>query len=127
MSNSEIAGYAPSQTAIVPNIIVSQASGLVAQSTANHFDGASKIALANRAILLRQMTQSIAESKLAQAAEDALGTLATDLLMGTAAVVAAAARAIGAKSASSAIDKIDQSIVKYSEILVNHGDKDTQS
>ncbi|MBI7970102.1 hypothetical protein JEY14_06265, partial [Pseudomonas aeruginosa] len=85
MSNSETAGYAPSQIAIAPNMMISQASGLVAQSAASYFDGVSKIALASQAILLRQMTQNIAENKLAQAAEDALGALATDLLMGAAA------------------------------------------
>ncbi|MFL4003084.1 hypothetical protein LER47_22555 [Pseudomonas aeruginosa] len=84
MSNSETAGYAPSQIAIAPNMMISQASGLVAQSAASYFDGVSKIALASQAILLRQMTQNIAENKLAQAAEDALGALATDLLMGAA-------------------------------------------
>lgn len=96
MSNSETAGYAPSQIAIAPNMMISQASGLVAQSAASYFDGVSKIALASQAILLRQMTQNIAENKLAQAAEDALGALATDLLMGAAAPVAAAAGAIEA-------------------------------
>ena len=123
MSNSETAGYAPSQIAIAPNMMISQASGLVAQSAASYFDGVSKIALASQAILLRQMTQNIAENKLAQAAEDALGALATDLLMGAAA--AAAAGAIEAESASFAIDKIDQSIAKYSETLASRGGKDT--
>ncbi|MCO4071918.1 hypothetical protein FA089_17005 [Pseudomonas aeruginosa] len=85
MSNSETAGYAPSQIAIAPNMMISQASGLVAQS------------------------------------------LATDLLMGAAAAVAAAAGAIEAESASFAIDKIDQSIAKYSETLASRGGKDTQS
>lgn len=127
MSNSETAGYAPSQIAIAPNMMISQASGLVAQSAASYFDGVSKIALASQAILLRQMTQNIAENKLAQAAEDALGALATDLLMGAAAAVAAAAGAIEAESASFAIDKIDQSIAKYSETLASRGGKDTQS
>ncbi len=125
MSNSETAGYAPSQIAIAPNMMISQASGLVAQSAASYFDGVSKIALASQAILLRQMTQNIAENKLAQAAEDALGALATDLLMGAAAAVAAAAGAIEAESASFAIDKIDQSIAKYSETLASRGGKDT--
>ncbi len=118
---------APSQIAIAPNMMISQASGLVAQSAASYFDGVSKIALASQAILLRQMTQNIAENKLAQAAEDALGALATDLLMGAAAAVAAAAGAIEAESASFAIDKIDQSIAKYSETLASRGGKDTQS
>ncbi|MBG6646980.1 hypothetical protein I5I83_18040, partial [Pseudomonas aeruginosa] len=41
--------------------------------------------------------------------------------------VAAAAGAIEAESASFAIDKIDQSIAKYSETLASRGGKDTQS
>ncbi|MBG6621765.1 hypothetical protein I5I75_09960, partial [Pseudomonas aeruginosa] len=40
---------------------------------------------------------------------------------------AAAAGAIEAESASFAIDKIDQSIAKYSETLASRGGKDTQS
>ncbi|MBG6741257.1 hypothetical protein I5I90_34035, partial [Pseudomonas aeruginosa] len=43
------------------------------------------------------------------------------------AAVAAAAGAIEAESASFAIDKIDQSIAKYSETLASRGGKDTQS
>ncbi|MCV6289499.1 hypothetical protein OFL26_31845, partial [Pseudomonas aeruginosa] len=39
----------------------------------------------------------------------------------------AAAGAIEAESASFAIDKIDQSIAKYSETLASRGGKDTQS
>ncbi|MBH8889153.1 hypothetical protein I5J98_31105, partial [Pseudomonas aeruginosa] len=46
---------------------------------------------------------------------------------GAAAAVAAAAGAIEAESASFAIDKIDQSIAKYSETLASRGGKDTQS
>ncbi|MBG4770302.1 hypothetical protein I5F83_16685 [Pseudomonas aeruginosa] len=41
--------------------------------------------------------------------------------------VAGAAGAIEAESASFAIDKIDQSIAKYSETLASRGGKDTQS
>ncbi|MBH9459228.1 hypothetical protein I5L39_21720, partial [Pseudomonas aeruginosa] len=41
--------------------------------------------------------------------------------------VAGGAGAIEAESASFAIDKIDQSIAKYSETLASRGGKDTQS
>jgi len=68
-------------------------------------------------VLLKQMTQALAEQQLEQAAEDALGIVATDLLMGAAAAVAAAAGAMEAESASFAIDRIDQSIAKYSSVL----------
>ncbi|MCV4155759.1 hypothetical protein OD800_09070, partial [Pseudomonas aeruginosa] len=47
-------------------------------------------------------------------------------LWGPAAGVAGAAGAIEAESASFAIDKIDQSIAKYSETLASRGGKDTQ-
>ncbi|MBG5065013.1 hypothetical protein I5G06_07795 [Pseudomonas aeruginosa] len=57
----------------------------------------------------------------------ARGALPTPLLRGAAAGVPAAAGAIEAESASFAIDKIDQSIAKYSETLASRGGKDTQS
>ncbi|MBI7972626.1 hypothetical protein JEY14_19135, partial [Pseudomonas aeruginosa] len=49
------------------------------------------------------------------------------LVRGPAPGVAGAAGAIEAESASFAIDKIDQSIAKYSETLASRGGKDTQS
>jgi len=117
LSNAENAAYAPSQIAIGPNMMISQASGLIAQSSAAYFDGVSKLALASQSILLKQMTQNLVENNLEAAAEDALGVLATDILLGAAAAVAAAAGALEAESASFAIDKIDQSIAKYSDVM----------
>ena len=117
LSNAETASYAPSQIAIGPDMMISQASGLVAQAAANYFDGVSKLVLASQSVLLKQMTQALAEQNLKQAGEDALGIVATDLLMGAAAAVAAAAGAMEAESASFAIDRIDQSIAKYSSVL----------
>lgn len=117
MSNAEGTAYAPSQIAIGPDMMISQASGLVAQSAAAYFDGASKLALASQGVLLKQMTQNLVEQNLAQAAEDAVGVLVTDVMMAAAAAVAAAAGAMEAESASFAIDKIDQSISKYSSLL----------
>lgn len=116
-TNAETTSYAASQIAIGPNMMISQASGLVAQSAAAYFDGVSKLALASQAVLLKQMTQDFVEDKLPQAAEQALGVLATDILMGIAAAVAAAAGAMEADAAGFAIDKIDQSISKYSDLL----------
>lgn len=118
-TNAETASYAPSQIATGPDMMISQASGLVAQSAANYFDGVSKMALAAQAVLLKQMTENIVKQNLPAAAEDALGALVTDLLMGAAAAVAAAAGAIEGEAASFAIDKIDQSISKYSSLLAN--------
>ncbi|WP_187775666.1 hypothetical protein [Luteimonas suaedae] len=123
MSNAEDTAYAPSQIAIGPDMMISQATGLVAQSAAAYFDGASKLALASQGVLLKQMTQNLVEQNLAQAAEDALGVLVTDVMVAAAAAVAAAAGAMEAESASFAIDKIDQSIAKYSSLLANHKPK----
>ena len=117
LSNSENTAYAPAQIAIGPNMMISQASGLIAQSSAAYFDGVSKLALASQSILLKQMTENLVENNLEGAAEDALGVLATDILLGAAAAVAAAAGALEAESASFAIDKIDQSIAKYSDVM----------
>ncbi|MDR6679604.1 hypothetical protein J2W58_003821 [Pseudomonas psychrotolerans] len=116
-TNAETFGYAPAQIAIAPDMMISQAAGLVAQSAAGYFDGVSKLALAAQAVLIKQMTENIAKENAVGAAEDALGALATDLLVGAAAAVAAAAGALEADAASQAIDKIDQSIAKYSTTL----------
>lgn len=117
LSNAETAGYAASQIALGPDMMISQASGLVAQAAASYFDGVSKLVLASQGVLLKQMTQALAEQNLVEAGEDALGIVATDLLMAAAAAVAAAAGAMEAESASFAIDRIDQSIAKYSSML----------
>ncbi|SDV07730.1 hypothetical protein [Pseudomonas mucidolens] len=118
-TNSQNFAYAPAQIAVPADMMISQAAGLVAQSAAGYFDGVSKIALAAQAVLLQQMTENIVKDNLPAAAEDALGALATDLLVGAAAAVAAAAGAMEAEAASVAIDKIDQSIAKYADTLAN--------
>jgi hypothetical protein len=117
MSNSETAAYASSQIAVAPNMMITQASGLVAQSAANYFDGASKLALASKGVLLKNMTEKLVAEDIKGAAEDALGVLITDLLVGTAAAVAAAAGAIEGEAAHFALDKIDQSLNKYQALL----------
>jgi len=117
LGNAENVAYAPSQIALGPNMMISQASGLIAQSSAAYFDGVSKLALASQGILLKQMTENLVKQNVAGAAEDALGVLATDVLLGAAAAVAAAAGALEAESASFAIDKIDQSIARYSDVM----------
>lgn len=121
LTNAENAAYGPNQVALAPNMMITQASGLVAQSAAAYFDGASKMVLASKSVLLKDMTEKFAEQNLKGAAEDALGILITDLLMGTAAAVAAAAGAIEAESAHFSLDKIDQSIEKYHSTLGSKG------
>lgn len=97
------------------------AAGQVAQSAAAYFDSVSQLALASHGVLLKRMSEELVQQHSAQAAEDALGLLASDVLAGAAAAVAAAAGAIEAESASFAIDRIDQSIAKYTSLLQKHG------
>jgi hypothetical protein len=116
LANAETAAQAPAQISIVPNLMISQASGLLAQSAASYFDGVSKLALASKSVLLKQMTENIAEQKIVQAGEDALGALVTDLLVAAAAAVAAAAGAMEAKSASFAIEQINHGIKSFNDL-----------
>jgi len=118
-TNAQTFSYAPAQIAAAPDMMISQAAGLVAQSAAGYFDGVSKLALAAQSVLLKQMTENIVKENVKGAAEDALGALVTDLLVGAAAAVAAAAGAMEADAAGMAIDKIDASIAKYSDVLAN--------
>jgi hypothetical protein len=119
LTNAETTAYAPSQIAIGPNMMIGQAAGLVAQSAAQYFDGASKIALASQSVLLKQMTENIVQGNVEGAVEDAIGALVTDLMMAAAATVAAAAGAIETESASFAIDKIDDSLSKFSGLMAS--------
>ncbi|MCI2263396.1 hypothetical protein [Xanthomonas indica] len=96
-SNAETMAYAPTQVEGGSNTLIRQAPGLVAQSAAVYFDGVSKTALASQSVLLK----NLAENRMEQAAEDALGVLATDVLVGAAAAVAAAAGALETESATS--------------------------
>jgi hypothetical protein len=123
LSNAETTAYAPSQIAVGPDMMISQAAGLVAQSAAAYFDGVSKLALASQGVLLKDMTESLFNQQLVKAAEAAVGVLATEVLWGAAAAVAAAAGAMEAESASFAIDRIDQSISKYSDLLSSRAAK----
>uniref|UniRef100_UPI002181FE5E hypothetical protein n=1 Tax=Pseudomonas chlororaphis TaxID=587753 RepID=UPI002181FE5E len=61
-TNAQTFSYAPAQIAIAPDMMISQAAGLVAQSAAGYFDGVSKLALAAQAVLLEQMTKNIVEN-----------------------------------------------------------------
>ncbi|WP_394539604.1 hypothetical protein PRJ39_02930 [Lysobacter enzymogenes] len=122
-TNAETASYAPAQIATNADMMISQAAGLVAQSAAAYFDGVTKIALASQGVLMKQLTQDIVAGNVTNAAEDAIGILATDVFMGVAAAVAAAAGAMEAESAKFAIDAIDSSISKYTSVLQNSGAK----
>lgn len=116
-TNSETAAYAATQVAVAPNMMISQASGLIAQSAASYFDSVSKLGLAAQSVLLKQMTENIAKKDMQGAADDAIGALLTDMLVGAAAAVAAAAGAVDATAATTAINTIDQSISKTKSMV----------
>lgn len=118
-ANAETASYAASQIAIDADMVISQSAALASQSALSYFDGVSKLALASQAVLIKEMTQSLAKG--AAGAQDALvqglGVLATDIMVAAAAAVAAATGAMEGEAAGFAMDKIDQSISKYAELL----------
>lgn len=118
-ANAETASYAASQIATDADMLISQTAALASQSALSYFDGVSKLALSSQAVLITEMTKSLAKG--AAGAEDALvqglGVLATDIMVAAAAAVAAATGAMEGEAASFAMDKIDQSISKYAELL----------
>lgn len=91
------AADARSQSAMGPDMVITQASGLIAKSATDHFNGVSKQALASQAVLLKQMPCSPVGENPPQA-EDALEMLVTDVLVGAAAMA-------GPGSTSEAIDE----------------------
>lgn len=118
-ANAETASYAASQIATDADMLISQTAALASQSALSYFDGVSKLALSSQAVLITEMTKSLAKG--AAGAQDALvqglGVLATDIMVAAAAAVAAATGAMEGEAASFAMDKIDQSISKYAELL----------
>jgi hypothetical protein len=114
--NAQLATHVPTLSALGPELLVCQARGLVAQSAASYFDGATKLALASQGVLLRQMTESIVSNNLDVATESALGALNTHLLVGGAAAVAAASGVLDAEGVNQALERINQSIAQFSAI-----------
>ncbi|WP_065257473.1 hypothetical protein [Pseudomonas bananamidigenes] len=111
--NAQLASHAPALAQLGSELLVRQASGLVAQSAASYFDGVTKLALASQGVLLRKMTESIIEDDLDAATESALGALNTHLLVGGAAAVAAASGVLDADGVNQALERIDQSIARF--------------
>ncbi|MDI2593122.1 hypothetical protein POF45_17050 [Pseudomonas sp. 681] len=114
--NTQLAAHVPVLSALGPELLIAQARGLVAQSAASYFDGATKLALASQGVLLRQMTESIVNNNLDAATESALGALNTHLLVGGAAAVAAASGVLDAEGVSQALERINTSIAQFSAI-----------
>ncbi|KPA97666.1 MULTISPECIES: hypothetical protein [Pseudomonas] len=115
--NAQLTAQVPALSALGPELLTRQASGLVAQSAASYFDGVTKLALASQGVLLRQMTESILKDDLDAANESALGALNTHLLVSGAAAVAAATGVLDAEAVTGAIERIDQSIARFSAHL----------
>lgn len=119
--NAEAASYATTQIAVGPNMMITQAGGMVAQAAANYFEASTSLAIAGKSVLMKDLAQKTIDENVRGMAMDAVGLLLTDLFVATAAVVAGAAEAIEGEAASIALDKIDESLQRYQALLDKKG------
>ncbi|RQR61247.1 hypothetical protein DIE18_12075 [Burkholderia sp. Bp9125] len=119
--NAEAASYATTQIAVGPNMMITQAGGMVAQAAANYFEASTSLAIAGKSVLMKDLAQKTIDENVPGMAMDAVGLLLTDLFVATAAIVAGAAEAIEGEAASVALDKIDESLQKYQSLLDKKG------
>ncbi|WP_226993695.1 hypothetical protein [Burkholderia plantarii] len=119
--NAEAASYATTQIAVGPNMMISQAGGVVAQAAANYFEATTSLAIAGKSVLMKDLAQKTVDEDVPGMAMDAVGLLLTDLFVATAAIVAGAAEAIEGEAAGIALDKIDESLQKYQALLDKKG------
>ncbi|WP_175714016.1 hypothetical protein [Burkholderia ambifaria] len=119
--NAEAASYATTQIAVGPNMLITQAGGMVAQAAANYFEASTSLAIAGKSVLMKDLAQKTIDENVPGMAMDAMGLLLTDLFVATAALVAGAAEAIEGEAASVALDKIDESLQKYQALLDKKG------
>jgi len=119
--NAEAASYATTQIAVGPNMMITQAGGMVAQAAANYFEATTSLAIAGKSVLMKDLAQKTIDEDIKGMAMDAVGLLLTDLFVATAAVVAGAAEAIEGEAASVALDRIDESLQKYQALLDKKG------
>ncbi|RXV65517.1 hypothetical protein D1006_36255 [Burkholderia stabilis] len=119
--NAEAASYATTQIAVGPNMMITQAGGLVAQAAANYFEASTSLAIAGKSVLMKDLAQKTIDEDELGMAMDAVGLLLTDLFVATAALVAGAAEAIEGEAASIALDRIDDSLQKYQGLLDKKG------
>ncbi|MBZ5788627.1 hypothetical protein K8353_00745 [Burkholderia contaminans] len=119
--NAEAASYATTQIAVGPNMMITQAGGMVAQAAANYFEATTSLAIAGKSVLMKDLAQKTIDENVGGMAMDAVGLLLTDLFVATAAIVAGAAEAIEGEAASVALDKIDESLQRYQALLDKKG------
>ncbi|KWH63593.1 hypothetical protein WT63_01430 [Burkholderia anthina] len=119
--NAEAASYATTQIAVGPNMMITQAGGMVAQAAANYFEATTSLAIAGKSVLMKDLAQKTIDEDVKGMAMDAVGLLLTDLFVATAAIVAGAAEAIEGEAASVALDKIDESLQRYQALLDKKG------
>jgi hypothetical protein len=119
--NAEAASYATTQIAVGPNMMITQAGGMVAQAAANYFEATTSLAIAGKSVLMKDLAQKTVDENVRGMAMDAVGLLLTDLFVATAAIVAGAAEAIEGEAASVALDRIDESLQKYQALLDKKG------
>jgi len=109
-TNNATEAGAPTVIAASADAMISQASALAAQSSASYYDGISRLVMASQAVMLKNLTQDLAEGNDKGAVAQAVGIAVTELLLGGAMAVAAAGGAMESEAASFSISKIDKAV-----------------
>ncbi|GEM_PF-3928191 len=122
-SNNAAVQNMPAMIAGAADSMISQAAGLAAQSSASYFDSMSKVVLASQSVLLKQLTENVVEGNVKPAVIDAVGIIATEVLLAGAMAVAAAGGAMEAESVSFSIDKMDTALGKLNQAVENGSSK----
>lgn len=89
LTNRDVADQASAQISIPPDMMIAQASGLMAAAAARYFDNVSAICMTVQAVLLKDMAEQVAKKNMPQAECDAIGALATNQIVASAAAIAA--------------------------------------
>lgn len=116
-TNSESAAYAPAIIATPADAMISQATGLAAQSSANYYDGMTKMVMASQGVMLKKLTEDLGEGNIMGSIEEAAGILVTEVLLAGAMAVAAAGGAMESASAAFAIGQINDSVKNLKDSL----------
>lgn len=110
MANDTLATQAPAQVTVPKEMMLGQAGALAAQSGSAYFDSVSKLAIASKSVLLKDMTKSIAEENMKKAVEDAVGILVNDIMVSSAASIAAMTGALKPEAVQIATEQVNKSL-----------------
>lgn len=106
LTNREVADQAAAQISIPPDMMIAQASGLMAEAAARYFDNVSAICMTVQAVLLKDMAKQVLNKNMPQAECDAIGALATNQIAAAAAAVASMTGAVEASAINAGIATI---------------------